>query len=217
MMVVKKNNSDYPYLHLLAAIKTVMNRINKKEIIKAKRTLALAMFNDELHEYFFPEKNSRIKKLELLYDYKLKTQLASTYRTSENLEGICIWEEASEHGNRFSFKEITHGLALAFKVGISNLIKMLKYEIWANKLKNEMVTAPYCYLDTVVVSPDHQGKGYASKMIKPLLMQALKKGEKVYLETHNIKNIPIYERYGFKLESSRKYNDQITHYIMIAK
>jgi hypothetical protein len=39
-----------------------MQRIDKSEIEQAKKIFALAMFDDDLHKYFFPDEKSRIEK-----------------------------------------------------------------------------------------------------------------------------------------------------------
>ncbi len=58
-------------------------------------------------------------------------------------------------------------------------------------------------------------KALQVKMIKPFLSEANAKGDKVYLETQNIKNVPIYEKYGFKFISTQYLNKQITHFAMV--
>jgi hypothetical protein len=48
------------------------------------------------------------------------------------------------------------------------------------------------------------------------IQNAKSRNEKVYLETHNKKNIAIYEKYGFKLINSKEINDSsIIHNCMI--
>ena len=192
-----------------------MQRIDKSEIEQAKKIFALAMFDDDLHKYFFPDEKSRIEKLEYLYEFKLKTMLLNTYKTSEKYEGFCIWEKPNEHRSAITFNEVIEGFSLVFNVGICSLVRMVRYQCWSTKQKKRLVSEPYWYLDTVVVSPDYQGKGFASKMIKPFLSEANAKGDKVYLETQNIKNVPIYEKYGFKLISTQYLNKQITHFAMV--
>ncbi len=192
-----------------------MQRIDKSEIEQAKKIFALAMFDDDLHNYFFPDEKSRIEKLEHFYEFKLKTMLLNTYKTSEKFEGFCIWEKPNEHRSAITFNEVIEGFSLIFNVGIFSLVRMVRYQFWSTKQKKRLVSEPYWYLDTVVVSPDYQGKGFASKMIKPFLSEANAKGDKVYLETQNIKNVPIYEKYGFKLISTQYPNKQITHFAMV--
>lgn len=192
-----------------------MQRIEKSEIEQAKKVFALAMFNDDLHKYFFPDEKSRIQKLEHLYEFKLKTMIFKTYRTSEKYEGFCIWEKPDEHQSAITWNDIVEGFSLVFHVGLCSLLRMARYQCWSSKLKKKLVSDPYWYLDTVAVSPDYQGKGFASKMIKPFLAEANAKGDKVYLETQNINNVPIYEKYGFKLISTQNINKQITHFAMV--
>jgi ribosomal protein S18 acetylase RimI-like enzyme len=192
-----------------------MQRIDKSEIDQAKKIFSLAMFDDDLHKYFFPDEKSRIEKLEYLYEFKLNAMLLQTYKTSDKYEGFCIWEKPNEHRSAIAFNEVIEGFLLVFKVGLFSLVRMVRYQFWSTKQKKRLVSEPYWYLDTVVVSPDYQGKGFASKMIKPFLSEANAKGEKVYLETQNIKNVPIYEKYGFKLISTQYLNKKITHFAMV--
>jgi GNAT superfamily N-acetyltransferase len=192
-----------------------LQRIDRSEIEEAKKIFALAMFDDVLHKYFFPDEKSRIEKLQYFYEFKLKTMLLNTYKTSEKHEGFCIWEKPNEHRSAITFNDVIEGFSLAFNLGIFSLVRMIRYQFWSTKQKRRLVSDPYWYLDTVVVSPYYQGKGFASKMIKPILSTANAKGEKVYLETQNIKNVSIYEKYGFKLISTQYLNNQVTHYAMV--
>jgi ribosomal protein S18 acetylase RimI-like enzyme len=192
-----------------------MQLIDISEIEQAKKIFALAMFNDDLHKYFFPDEKSRIEKLEHFYEFKLKTMLLNTYKTSENFEGFCIWEKPNEHRSAITLNDVIEGFSLVFNVGIFSLFRMVRYQFWSTKQKKRLVSDPYWYLDTIVVSPDYQGQGFASKMIKPFLSEANVKGDKVYLETQNIKNVPIYEKFGFKLISTQYPNKQITHFAMV--
>lgn len=192
-----------------------MQRIDISDIEQAKKIFALAMFDDDLHKYFFPDEKSRIKKLEHFYKFKLKTMLLSTYKTSERLEGFCIWEKPNEHRSAITLNDVIEGFSLVFDVGIFSLFRMIRYQLWSTKQKKGVVSDPYWYLDSIVVSPDYQGQGFASKMIKPFLSEASANGDKVYLETQNIKNVPVYEKLGFKLMSTQYPNKQITHFAMV--
>ncbi len=192
-----------------------MKLINQSEIAQAKKIFALAMFDDDLHKYFFPDEKSRIEKLQHFYEFKLKTMLLNTYKTSEKHEGFCILEKPDEHRSTITFNDVIEGFSLVFNIGMFSLVRMVRYQLWSTKLKKRLISGPYWYLDTVVVSPDYQGKGFASKMIKPFLSEANARGEKVYLETQNMKNVPVYEKYGFRLISTQYLNKRVTHYAMV--
>ena len=49
------------------------------------------------------------------------------------------------------------------------------------------------------VDPNHQGKGFASRLIYPMLARMDKEGLPCYLDTNNEGNVKIYEHIGFKL------------------
>jgi len=176
--------------------------LEKLSIIKIKKAatiFARAMMNDDLHVFFFPDKASRFEKLKSLYEYKLNIQYRNCFATSVNLEGFAIWEAPGEQHSGLSLRDVLFGFKLFWHCGISPLLKMVKYQIWASRTRDELMEQPYWYLDVVVVNPEHQGKGFASALIKPILLEAEKNHQAVYLETQNKKNIQIYEKYGFIL------------------
>jgi ribosomal protein S18 acetylase RimI-like enzyme len=193
-----------------------MQKLRKNEIKQAAKIFASAFFMDDLHVYLLPGDGTRLRKLEHLYIFKIKSQLDCTYKTSENMEGVCIWENPNEHHSAITIKDIFNGISLIFTVGIANLIRMIKYQIWSTELRNISTDDRYWYLNVIAVSPEYQGQGFASKMIRPFIEKAKSKNEKVYLETHNKNNIGIYEKYGFKLINLKKIDgSSIMHHCMI--
>ena len=193
-----------------------MEKLQKSDIMQASKIFALSMFNDDLHVWFFPDIKTRLRKLEFLYQFKLQTQLKLSYKVSSKLEGLCIWESPDDHQSAITIYDLIYGFSLVFRVGIISLFKMIKYRIWSTKIRNSINANRYWYLDVVVVSPEYQGKGFASQIIKPFLENTKYVGESVYLETQNINNVPIYEKYGFKLLKSQKFDKTgIIQYCMI--
>ena len=55
------------------------------------------------------------------------------------------------------------------------------------------------FLQTIGVEPRFQGKGYASKLIRPMLTRIDEEGRPCYLETLDEHNVPLYEHLGFKV------------------
>jgi len=55
------------------------------------------------------------------------------------------------------------------------------------------------FLQTIGVNPRSQGKGYASKLIRPMLTRIDEEGLPCYLETLDEHNVPLYEHLGFKV------------------
>jgi GNAT superfamily N-acetyltransferase len=61
------------------------------------------------------------------------------------------------------------------------------------------VDPPHWYLAVLGCEPDGQGKGKGSACMQPVLEQCDTEGLPAYLESSKEKNIPLYERYGFKV------------------
>lgn len=61
---------------------------------------------------------------------------------------------------------------------------------------------PHWFLPLLAVDPAHQGKGYGSALLQPVLARCDRDKKLAYLESSNPRNIPLYERHGFKVLGS---------------
>lgn len=57
----------------------------------------------------------------------------------------------------------------------------------------------HLYLVAIGVRPEQQGKGLGSALLQPGLTHADRLGLPAYLESSNIRNVPLYERKGFEI------------------
>ncbi len=194
-----------------------MERIKRKDLSTAANKFALSMGNDPLHVYFFPDAGTRKKKIKALYSFILKSRFNSVYTTSSSLEGIAVWENPQHNNFREIFNvSIIDGINMVFTIGLKTIIKMMRYEFWAVKQRKEIMTGPYWYLFVIIVDPAFQGKGFASCLMRPVLEEADKNNEKCFLETQNIKNVPIYEKFGFRIIREKKMlHTELAHYCMM--
>ncbi|HEX6782015.1 MAG TPA: GNAT family N-acetyltransferase [Solirubrobacterales bacterium] len=58
---------------------------------------------------------------------------------------------------------------------------------------------PHLYLAALGVRPEGQGQGLGSALLRPGIEQADRLGLPAYLESSNIRNVPLYERHGFEV------------------
>jgi ribosomal protein S18 acetylase RimI-like enzyme len=58
---------------------------------------------------------------------------------------------------------------------------------------------PHWYLPMIGVDPDEQGKGYGAALLEYALHQCGIEGYLAYLESSNPRNVPLYERHGFRV------------------
>ena len=81
-------------------------------------------------------------------------------------------------------------------IGISNITKAMNRE---SKIKKLQTMKSMYYLWFIGVNPDQQNKGIGSSLIKDILEEAHSRQRPVYLETSTLKNVPWYEKFGFKI------------------
>ena len=67
-----------------------------------------------------------------------------------------------------------------------------------NKHK-ELVPNKHWYLVVLAVDPQHQGKGYASRLLNEMLSEIDEEGLPCYLETDGEKNVSMYQHFGFEV------------------
>jgi len=182
---------------------------------RAASLCAHAFFNDELDAFFFPNEKERLAKQKILYKYFLHKNEKNIYINSPKIEGLMIAERPFAHENQLDLSDLFIGLPL-FGFGLNTIKKMMHFQLNAISIRKELIKDPYWYLLLVAVSPENQGKGFASKLLKPMLFEAEKRKEPFFLETHNPRNLPIYEKLGFRVIDSRKIKDMpFSHYCMI--
>jgi GNAT superfamily N-acetyltransferase len=58
---------------------------------------------------------------------------------------------------------------------------------------------PHWYLPLIGVDPNAQNRGLGSALMRHVLAHVDEKGSVAYLESANARNVPLYERFGFKV------------------
>ncbi len=176
-----------------------LDTLTLSEVDRAADRFASAMADDALHAYFFPDRARRHRDIHALYKRKLSAHPDECYVTSSALEGLAVWERPGQHGTGLALQDLVSNFGLVLDCGVAACWRMLRYQRWSTEVRDRIVRDPYWYLDVVVVGPDFQGRGFASRLIRPFLERAEAAGADVYLETQNEANVGVYERYGFRL------------------
>ena len=91
------------------------------------------------------------------------------------------------------------GLGLFRSFGPELLLRSLNYERNCRAVKSRFATAHSWYCLCLAVSPQLQGRGIASRLIRPALEELEANRCSLYLETHRELNVSIYRHLGFEL------------------
>ena len=96
------------------------------------------------------------------------------------------------------------GLQLILHSGLGIIGKLLTYETYSMNLKKEFTDHYDWYLYNLSIKKDAQGKGIASKLMRPMLGFCDDEKMVAYLETNKKTNVDLYRYYGFDMMMVRK-------------
>ncbi len=176
-------------------------RLTKAQIQPASQVLAGAFQDDALFAHLIPDTSQRKKKLPHFLETAVRSGFyyGKVYTTSAKLEGIAVWLSPGNTDLSLG-KQIRAGMfSLIFRAGwkvISRAQSAMKY---ISEVQKQRAPFPHWYLFLLAVNPAFQGKGHASRLLKPMLTGMDEEHLPCYLETENPKSLPIYQHYGFKV------------------
>lgn len=185
---------------------------------RAVDVLTRSFWDDPLSVYLFPDEAKRKRFLPAFFEFRLKQgQLyGEVYNTSDEVEGVAIWIPYTTINSTLWRIIRTGGLKLMRLYGWTLTNCMMKINDFANKRRIEYATPPYMHLGPIAVDPEKQGKGYGSKLIRPMLTHLDEMKWHCYLEAQTESNVSLYEHYGFEIVDKGVVPDaNIPHWDMI--
>lgn len=191
----------------------------KKDIDKLAEIAADAYKDYPLHNWFTKGKyNKKASKIIMKISLKTMFKDAVIYSDSEELNGFAIWLPFGFTGSKTIPFLLNGGIKLIFTAGIGIIKRLITYEKNAMKLKEKYTKNIDWYLYNLSIKKDSQGKGIASKLLKPMLSFCDNEQMVCYLETNKESNVSLYEHFDFTLDE--KYlipKSNVWHYAMTRK
>lgn len=80
-------------------------------------------------------------------------------------------------------------------IGLPNIKKAISRE---STIKKIHPSVPIYYLWFIGVEPSQQGQGIGSKLLNEIIQKGLSENRTICIETSTLKNVPWYEKHGFK-------------------
>lgn len=177
-------------------------RLQPAELDAAVEVEARAFAEDPLWVYLIPDADRRMVYLRRFNRPFFKAAMAAgrVYGIGNPPAGVAIWVKPGEANPGFIdlvragfLRQLLSPFALSFVKAAPIFSKF-------DEFRERYATGPHYYLSTIGVVPEAQGRGLASRLIRPFLDAA--DGEDVgsYTETMTPSNVPLYEHYGFRCE-----------------
>lgn len=200
-------------------------KLGKKDTCKLSQLLTECFSQDPLYCQLIPEKEIRKKILPEIFNCDLDEifQTCEVYADSKDVNGIIVVSDETEPYNPLKYYAakafyLLKTMSLLIKDDPSletfhNFIKGKDYlnSAWVEDIhKKERMHIIY-----FAVRPSKRGKGIASKLMASVLHFADENRLTTSLETHNIKNVRMYEHYGFQLFEVMQKNFALKQFCMV--
>jgi len=176
-------------------------RLDKSQARPASEVLARAFNDDPALIRFVTGPRRRVELLRSMFRMVLFHAVGrgEVYTVSPRLEGIAVWLPSGVPGITLWEALRGGGLTLLFKGGGEFMRKMKQDEDFARELRRRLAPTPHWYLEILGVDLQFQGKGCASRLLKPMLARLDAEKLPAYLETSTEEYVPMYQHFGFKV------------------
>ena len=191
--------------------------VEKKDLDRLAEIAADAYRDYPLHNWFTKGKyDSVASNLIMQISLKTMTEDAVIYADSEEMNGFAVWLPFGFSGSKTLPFLMSGGLKLIFHSGLGIINRLLTYETYAMNLKKEFTDNYDWYLYNLSIKKEAQGKGIASKLMRPMLEFCDNERMVAYLETNKQSNVALYQHYGFDLMREEQIpKTPVTHYAMV--
>ena len=191
--------------------------IQEKDLERLAEVAADAYRDYPLHNWFTKGKyDAKASKLIMQISLKTMTEDAVIYADSKEINGFAVWLPFGFTGSKTIPFLVNGGLSLILHSGLGIIGRLLTYETYAMNLKKAFTENYDWYLYNLSIKKDAQGKGIASKLMRPMLQFCDDERMVSYLETNKEANVGLYQHYGFDLMKQEKIpKSTVTHYAMV--
>jgi ribosomal protein S18 acetylase RimI-like enzyme len=179
-----------------------IDRLGTHQLNAAALTLAKAFHTDPMFEWIFPDPSERSRALAHLNRVPLAYALRQGRPTqSDGVKAVAVWMPPGRAVTPVGM--IRAGmLAVPFRVGFRPFARFMGAMDAMEKIHKRHVAQPHWYLMIVGVDTELQGQGRGAALVKEGLERADGETAPCYLETSQERNLPFYERLGFRIVES---------------
>ena len=191
--------------------------VQEKDLDRLADVAADAYQDYPLHNWFTKGRyDKKASKLIMQISLKTMTEDAIIYADSEELNGFAVWLPFGFTGSKTMPFLLNGGLKLICHSGLGIIGRLLTYETYAMNLKKEFTDNYDWYLYNLSIKKEAQGKGMASKLMRPMLKFCDDEKMVAYLETNKGSNVSLYNHYGFELKKEEVIpKTSVVHYAMV--
>ena len=175
--------------------------MKREDLMRFADTLADGFYGYGLFEHVCNGKYDHYKmSLSWAVSIALVADNAICIADSKDINSVLIYvPPKNKEPNILSYIK-AGGLKMLLKLGLRMVIKLLRFEVEAQKVAERYKTDNDGYLKAFATRLDKQGQHYGKPLIEALLRYLDTSGEGCYLETLKAGNVDLYRHFQFELK-----------------
>lgn len=157
--------------------------------------MARAFSQDPVFSWAFPEANRRVADLALVFGSAFAdlTRHGCSWRIADG-GGVCLWAPPGETWDEVAMAPWMERMAATYRAD-----DLARVGAFFAMVGEHHPAEPHYYLGVLAADLDRQGQGLGSALLRAGLAIVDEAGAPAYLESSNVKNVPLYERFGFQV------------------
>lgn len=176
-------------------------RLREKDVPAAAAVLGRAFHNNPLEVFLFPDEAVRKRVTPYFFETVLRygVMFGEVYAPSEKPEAVAMWLPSEYALMDPGLMKKAPGAEFHAQAGPEAAARLRSIHEFNAARHEKNAPFKHWYLSFIGVDPDCQGKGLASRLIKPMLARLDADNMPCYLETQTEENVMLYKHYGFGL------------------
>lgn len=175
-------------------------RLTKAQVKPAAATLARAFQDDPQVAHYIPDATTRERLSPHIFEFFIRYGLfwGEVYAASANLEGVAVWLPHDKARATLWRTIPSGGVSPLCRLGARTTRRIRRTGRHVHSIRERHARFPHWYLQVIGVDPAFRGKGHAGRLLGSRLERIDRERLPCWVETQNVRNVALYERFGFR-------------------
>ena len=176
-------------------------RLDSTHIDDAAGTLVHAFWDYPLNRYLYPDttERERVGLFRFKSFVRQSVFYGEAYATSDFMEGVALWLPSRYLELNFWQRLRCGDTGRLVKISKATKKREKIFHNYAYPLHRQLVPEDHMFLWLIGVRHEFQKSGFSSCLIKPMLSRLNDVKLPCFLETHDEKNVSLYQHLGFNI------------------